>query len=118
MKAMAVTEAEAKTYNGWANYETWAVKLWMDNDEAGCALQHELLEQAQTTLQNRTYPNQINDVFPFKEIILAALLRDYVRDNSPLADTPSMYSDLMMSAINSVDWDEIASHIIDDADQN
>ena len=109
---MAVTEAEAKTYNGWANYETWAVKLWMDNDEAGCALQHELLEQAQTTLQNRLIPFKEE----LKEIILAALLRDYVRDNSPLADTPSMYSDLMMSSINSVDWDEIASHIIDDAD--
>ena len=21
------------TYNGWSNYETWAAKLWMDNDE-------------------------------------------------------------------------------------
>jgi hypothetical protein len=24
--------SENKRYNGWANYETWAVKLWMDND--------------------------------------------------------------------------------------
>jgi hypothetical protein len=22
-----------KTYNGWTNYETWLVKLWIDNDE-------------------------------------------------------------------------------------
>ena len=21
------------SYNGWTNYETWAVKLWMDNEE-------------------------------------------------------------------------------------
>jgi hypothetical protein len=21
------------SYNGWSNYETWNVKLWMDNDE-------------------------------------------------------------------------------------
>jgi len=23
---------KAKTYNGWTNYETWNVALWMDND--------------------------------------------------------------------------------------
>ena len=22
-----------KTYNGWTNYETWLVNLWMSNDE-------------------------------------------------------------------------------------
>jgi hypothetical protein len=23
----------SKTYNGWPNYETWNVALWLDNDE-------------------------------------------------------------------------------------
>ena len=22
-----------KKYNGWSNYETWAVNLWLDNDQ-------------------------------------------------------------------------------------
>jgi hypothetical protein len=29
------SEKDAR-YNGWTNYETWAVKLWIDNDEATC----------------------------------------------------------------------------------
>ena len=41
-----------KKYNGWANYETWNVALWLQNDEG-------LYRFAQ---QHRTYPELADDL--------------------------------------------------------
>jgi hypothetical protein len=35
------TNIEDSTYNGWANYETWNVALWMQNDIGYYELAHE-----------------------------------------------------------------------------
>ena len=35
-----------KEYNGWTNYETWIVKLWMDNEEGTHLYFREQAEQA------------------------------------------------------------------------
>ena len=48
------------TYNGYTNYETWAVALWMDNDQGSYAHYRELRSVRpswQTTFRTRATAN-------------------------------------------------------------
>lgn len=40
---METMTREAETYNGWKNYETWNVALWIQNDEGLYSLAREII---------------------------------------------------------------------------
>jgi hypothetical protein len=92
-----------RQYNGWTNYETWAVALWLDNDE-------------------RTY-HEIRDLVEEhkdKELfVLADVLRDYVLDLEDIyavRSKTSLASDLLGAALEEVDWYEIAENYREDVE--
>ena len=78
------------SYNGWPNYETWNVSLWINNEPS---TYYELCA---------TLESDDNDYTAGKTI------RNMVEDMNPLADDASMFSDLISAALNEVDWEEIA----------
>jgi hypothetical protein len=78
----------SETYNGWSNYETWAVKLWLDND----GWQYE-----------RGMPKTAHE--------LAAYLKEEAQEMAPDLGS-SVYADLLGAAMDSVDWYEIAEAIL------
>jgi len=88
-------------YQGWANYETWAVKLWLDNEQA---TYEEVTEQARQQGTNGVYD-------------LAAWLEEYTQETL-CADAPTagLTADLFMSAWQEVDWREIAQAYLGDQD--
>jgi hypothetical protein len=83
-----------ETYNGWKNYPTWAVNLWLENDEG---LYNATLERA-AFASNQADPTNG----------LASSLRYWVVDELAPDLGASFAADLLGYAFGEVDWHEIA----------
>jgi hypothetical protein len=82
---------ERKEYNGWTNYETWLVNLWITNDEG----------IYQSTLDMVADNSADHDA--------ADAIKNFVEELNPLNNTEaSLYTDLVNAAISEVNWHEIA----------
>jgi hypothetical protein len=91
-----------RRYNGWANYPTWAVNLWLSNDEG-------LYMEAQHLVGPASEAGD-----EAATIRLADHIERMVRDMAEL-DEASFRSDLLGFALDQVDWREIAADLIDES---
>lgn len=101
-----------KTYNGWRNYETWLVALWMDNDQGSYESFRELAREIRE-IKGRE-PSKYLSKQEVDIATLADALRDEFDEASPVAEQSSVYADLMNAALSEVDWHEIAEHLLDE----
>ena len=113
---------DTKTYNGWTNYETWCVHLWLTNGEGSYrywreeAEQHikdaskhshvqrgivSVTEQAQYTV-GQAMKASFETFHPFRGEFLA----------KPM--DPDVYGDLLDSALSEVNWYEIAAAFLEE----
>jgi len=98
-------QAEKAKYNGWSNYETWCVNLWIDNDEG---LQDHVIQLADEALETEDGGGH-NSIWS-----LSQQIEGIVDEMNPLADKADMFTDLLGSALSDVDYYEIAEHWIND----
>lgn len=82
-----------QTYNGWANYETWNVSLWLQNDEA----MYRLTLQHINNSKRLGKPVSYDSLIPALELKFGQITPDGVRWMDGLIDTneiDSMLSEL------------------------
>jgi hypothetical protein len=100
--------ASEQGYNGWSNYETWCVNLWLSNDEG---LYRETLERTRDAM-DAAEAEQIEHPYWSEEQCLrfgvAAALKLWVCDELAPDLGATFAADLLNSALASVDWHEIA----------
>lgn len=101
-------------YNGWTNYETWAVKLWIDNEEPSYIYWRDCAKQAWDKAEDG-YPLSYFNKTENAQTTIANVLKDEIEEANPLTDQASMFSDLMNAALSEVNWYEIATSLIEDA---
>lgn len=89
-------------YNGWKNYETWLVYSWFNNDER-------LYNTASKVAADLKRGSQ-------SAAELAELYMGHVKSEAPDTE-PGIYRDLLQSAIDNVDFHEIAAAFMEDVEQ-
>ena len=103
------------TYNGWTNYETWLVALWLDNEQQSADYwRQEAIEQAGSDA--RPYgPGSYSDA----AVGLAEALQEETEDLLEFGLTgvedgrwTGLALDLVRAALSQVEWREIADNLL------
>jgi hypothetical protein len=101
---------ERKEYNGWTNYETWCVNLWMSNDQGSDEYFREMAQEVydESEKENRTDGKPL---FTREEVatrVLSDRLKDqYEEQQAELAGVTGVFADLLSGA----------EHYIEDVDK-
>lgn len=113
--------SEDRKYNGWANYETWNVALWMGNEQGSSEYWCERAEDCVKRAKGGDGNPYADNTRDRASMLLADELKDWHEEVmhdmlDEAKQSASMWSDLLGAALSEVDWREIADHHVDDVE--
>lgn len=93
-------------YNGWTNYETWAVNLWMQNEESS----YHFWKDVTFGVWNSAKATDIATRSEHARFELAEVLKE--EHENQLPELKGVFADLLNAAFSEVDWYEIADNLL------
>ena len=103
-----------KEYNGYTNYQTWCVSLWIDNDEGLYNMIGEIAESTWDNAEESDHFSKENDaIYSLEENI-----KTIVNEFNPIINQANMHNDLLGYALSSVNWYEITENWIENVKEN
>jgi hypothetical protein len=103
-----------ETYNGWKNYPTWAVNLWLSNDEG---LYREATAMAETWSRGDHPRVVLADRFKTWVTDMGVSVVNRYAGDAATGDPTGFGADLYGWALAQVDWYEIADAWIESASE-
>jgi hypothetical protein len=108
-----------ETYNGWKNYETWAVGMYLDGNYDGPGTYYAAIETVRNAIEGyepdqystENVPSRVADAL--KELVEEYTIPHMIDDDHPDPQLHPLVSDLFGAALQSVDWYELADAWID-----
>ena len=97
------------SYNGWTNYETWAVNLWMSDSEMQAGYWQGV---AEAIVSEYSDESEVDHLAQATRELAEQMKNEY---QSEMPEVSGVWADLLGSAIERVDWREIAAHLVEAA---
>lgn len=98
-------------YNGWTNYETWCVKLWIDSEQGSNEYWH---DSARETFENSRSSEYSTRGENARRNLADSLKEHYDELKCELMPASGVFTDLLNSALSGVNWFEIAESLLGD----